>query len=612
MERAGFQTVDYVVFALMLAISASIGVYYRLTGGQQKTTQEYLLGDKNLSVIPVGFSLMASFMSAVTILGVSMENYSYGTQFIVINFAYVVATPIAAYCFLPVFFKLQVTSVYEYLQMRFGLVTRLLCSIAFSTQMILYMGIVLYAPALALSAVTNLSLVTAILSMGIVCTFYSTIGGMKAVVATDVFQSLLMFAAVYSVIAIAAIDVGGLSEIWNIANEGGRIEFFNLDPDPRVRHTVWSLTIGGMFTYLSLYAVNQAQVQRLLSLRNLETSQKALWLNLPILMLLSLSTSFSGLAIYSRYYKCDPLADKRIKSPDQLMPLFVIETVGHIPGLAGLFVVGLFSGSLSTVSSALNSLSAVSLEDYIKPAYIFIKGRHLPDKLCAVLSKILALGFGILCIAFAFLAQSFGGVLQASLTIFGVIGGPLLGVFTLGIFFPFANQMGAVFGLLSSVSFALWLGFGGPKPPLPTLPISTEDCGHNQQESNFSVVINATSSSLKGEEEYFILYQLSYLWCVVIAFLITVLVGILVSLAVGANCGSWGSKKSNVNLFTPSVRKCLLARTSKTNGSTVYDTALPVVAASELLADSTIPDLYCNGLDKTNEEVVKRNYITHL
>nr|CAI5832802.1 unnamed protein product [Callosobruchus analis] len=104
---------DYVILAIVLLISASIGVYYRFTGGKQKTMQEYLLADKNMPIFPVAFSLMASFMSAITLLGVSSENYTYGLQFIIINLSYGIATPIAAYLFLPVFFKLQATSAYE-------------------------------------------------------------------------------------------------------------------------------------------------------------------------------------------------------------------------------------------------------------------------------------------------------------------------------------------------------------------------------------------------------------------------------------------------------------------------------------------------------------------
>lgn len=155
--------------------------------------QEYLLADGEMSAIPVAFSLMASFISAITILGVSSEVYTYGTQFLLINIAHILGTPIVCYVYLPVFYKLRVVSVYEYLEQRFGKATRLIASSAFLLQMILYMGIVVYAPAIALSAVTGLDKNVAVLSVGIVCTFYSTIGGMKAVLFTDVFQVTLSF-----------------------------------------------------------------------------------------------------------------------------------------------------------------------------------------------------------------------------------------------------------------------------------------------------------------------------------------------------------------------------------------------------------------------------------
>ena len=132
----GLGIVDYIILSILLLISASIGVYYRFSGGRQKSTkvhyfsfilkntnlnfialnnlfQEYLLADRNMSFIPVAFSLMASFMSSITLLGVSGENYIFGTQFVVINFAYIIGTPLAAYFYLPVFYKLQNASVYQ-------------------------------------------------------------------------------------------------------------------------------------------------------------------------------------------------------------------------------------------------------------------------------------------------------------------------------------------------------------------------------------------------------------------------------------------------------------------------------------------------------------------
>ncbi|KAF2884191.1 hypothetical protein ILUMI_21973 [Ignelater luminosus] len=552
---------DYVVLVIVLLLSSFIGLYYRFTGGKQKTVKEYLLADKNMHIAPVAFSLMASFMSAITILGVSSENYTYGFQFIVINISYGLFTPVAAYLYLPVFFRLQATSAYEYLERRFGKVARLAASLSYSLQMILYMGIVLYAPALTLEALTGITQVTAILSVGLVCTFYSTIGGMKAVLMTDLLQSLLMFAAVFSVIICAVIETGSFSEIWRIAEMGNRTDLLNFDPDPTVRHTWFSLIIGGGITFLSLYAVNQTQVQRYLTVKDLKQAQKALWLNWPILTLLSLSTSFSGLAIYSKYYNCDPVTTKMIDLPDQIMPYFVVDSMGHIPGLSGLFVAGIFSASLSTVSASVNSLAAVTLEDYLKPLYLAIKGTPLPEKGISLRTKLIALAYGLACIALAFLAQFLGGVLQAALTIFGVVGGPLLALFTLGMFTTTANEKGALTGLVVGLSISLWIAFGGPKPPLPKLPVRTDGCNATetsfvhaslfQQSSNFSA---ATLTQPVDNSEYFWLYRLSYLYNGVFGLLSTFIVGYFVSFII-SKISNKKPKHMDPNLFIPPIAR---------------------------------------------------------
>lgn len=183
------------------------------------------MANRNMSVFPVAVSLMASFVSAITLLGISSENYYYGMQFIVINISYFVATPIASRYYLPVFFGLQKTSTYEYLELRFGPRIRMLASLTYTLQMILYNGIVLYAPAIVLESVTGLDRVISILVVGLVCTFYSTIGGMKAVLFTDLLQSFLMFASVVSVLIFASVQVGGFGNIFAIAKAGGRLDF---------------------------------------------------------------------------------------------------------------------------------------------------------------------------------------------------------------------------------------------------------------------------------------------------------------------------------------------------------------------------------------------------
>lgn len=277
-----------------------------------------------------------------------------------------------------------------------------------------------------------------------------------------------MFTAIFLVIISGVYYAGGFGEIFRVASEGGRLELFNFNPDPTIRHSWFTLVIGGFFTYLSLYAVNQVQVQRLMTVKSLKDAQKALWLNWPILSALSFTTSFTGLVIYYYYQKCDPLLAGRITSRDQNLAIYVMDALGHIPGIPGLFVSGIFSASLSSVSSCLNSLAAVTLEDYLKPLHLFVLGRPFDIKLSksAIPSKIIAGVYGIICIGTAFLAQHIGGILQVSLTVFGAVGGPLLALFTLGMSSPHANELGAVVGTFAGLFISLWIGFA-PKPPPP-------------------------------------------------------------------------------------------------------------------------------------------------
>lgn len=257
--------------------------------------------------------------------------------------------------------------------------------------------------------------------------------------------------------------------------------------------------IGGSFTFLSLYGVSQTQIQRLLTVKSLKNAQRAVWVHLPILMLLVLSTSFSGLVIFYYYHSCDPMKIGRISDRDQNMPMYVVDALGHIPGLAGLFVSGIFSAGLSSISSSLNSLAAITLEDYFKPLYsaIFQRPYNLNSKQSALISKLFVAFYGAIMIGFAFIVQNLQGVLQVSLTVFGVIGGPLLGLFTLGMTTKRANQYGAVLGLFIGISVSLWIGFGSPKPPLPLLNFSTENCsrfvGNGTFFSNTSALVERTT-----------------------------------------------------------------------------------------------------------------------
>ncbi|XP_072939947.1 putative sodium-dependent multivitamin transporter isoform X2 [Epargyreus clarus] len=538
-----FGVTDYIIMAATMVSSVLIGVYFRFSGGKQKTNEEYLLADRNMSIFPVAISLMASFMSAISILGGSAENYYYGMQFVVINIGVFLVMPITCQFYLPVFFGLQKTSTYEYLELRFGPNIRLLASFTYTLQMLLYNGVVLYAPAIVLESVTGLDRFISILVVGLACTFYSTLGGMKAVLFTDVLQSFLMLGAVISVIIFASVQVG-FDKILTLAKEGGRLNFSNFSIDPTVRHTWWSLVIGGFITNLSLYAVNHTQVQRILTVSTLSRAKQCLWWSWPVLSILSLCTCISGLAIYAVYKDCDPLAAGAIITTDQIMPYCVVNAMRVVPGLAGLFVAGIFSASLSTISASCNALAAVSLFDYVG-RWCNVNPSHVPW-----LTKLAACTFGLLFLALAFLAQFLGGLLQAALTIFGAVGGPLLGVFTLGMFTTYANEKGTSVGLLTGMALTLWISFGYPRPPTLKLPISVEGCPLN---------ITARIIPEIDASKYFYMYRISYMWTSTIGFIWVLVIGSVVSL-LWRQQQPWqkaGKSHPDPELFTPILANIL-------------------------------------------------------
>ncbi|XP_046736676.1 putative sodium-dependent multivitamin transporter isoform X2 [Diprion similis] len=521
-----------------------------------------------MSIAPLSLALMVSFMSAITLLGTSSENYMYGTQIIALYVGYSLGTPASLYLYLPVFFKLQTMSAYEYLEMRFGVAARLLASIANSLQLLLYTGVVLYAPALALEATTRVPGDISVLLIGIICTFYSTVGGIKAVLITDVFQGILMFVAVTMIIIFGAINVeGGIAGIWQKALDGDRIEIDNISPDPTMRHTWWSLTIGGFCTFLTLYGVNQVQVQRLLTVKTLSAAKMAMWGNWPFLTLLGVLTSFSGLAMYAYFADCDPLTAGQISASDMLMPYFVMKTMGHIPGLAGLFVAGIFSAGLSTVSAMLNSLAAVALEDYVKPTYAKL-GYQFPEKHGTLVGKIFAVVIGLMCLAVAYLAKNMGSLIQASLSITGAIGGPLLGIFTLGMFFESAEEIGSIVGTSLSLALMCWTAFGQPRPSKVALPLSTSGCSANVTTASLSTV----RQMAVGDSSSFYLYRISYMWYSPLGLIVSVVVGLAVSSLVNL-VRKKPLPELNPDLFTPLVARRIRRRrvdVTKTTNSQIF------------------------------------------
>ncbi|XP_004384561.1 sodium/iodide cotransporter [Trichechus manatus latirostris] len=568
---AGAQTTfgawDYGVFALMLLVSTGIGLGVGLARGGQRSAEDFFTGGRRLGALPVGLSLAASFMSAVQVLGVPAEAYRYGLKFLWMCLGQVLNSLLTATLFLPVFYRLGLTSTYQYLELRFCRAVRLCGTVQYLAATLLYTGIVIYAPALILNQVTGLDIWASLLSTGVICTFYTTVGGMKAVVWTDVFQVLVMLMGFGVVLARGTMLMGGLQRVFELAQNHSRVNLMDFNPDPRSRYTFWTFVVGGTLVWLSMYGVNQAQVQRYVACRTERQAKLAILINQLGLFLIVGSAVGCGIIMFTLYSDCDPLLAGRISAADQYMPLLVLDIFDDLPGIPGLFLACAYSGTLSTASTSINAMAAVTVEDLIKPRL-----PNLAPQRLVIISKGLSLIYGLSCLTVAALSSLLGGgVLQGSFTVMGVISGPLLGLFILGMFLPACNTAGAFSGLGAGAALSLWVAVGATLYPpseqsMGVLPTSAAGCAASPANASgllgrllaSNASSGAPSSRMDPDQPALAdsFYAISYLYYGTLGTLSSVLCGALISYltgptkrsAVGPGLLWWDLKKQTASV----------------------------------------------------------------
>lgn len=244
----------------------------------------------------------------------------------------------------------------------------------------------------------------------------------------------------------------------------------------------------------------------------------------PSLQLALALSCVMGLVMFARYCGEDHSDKLASSSRDAMVIYFVMDMLHGLPGLPGLFIACLFSAALSTISSAFNSLATVTMEDLIKPQY-----PAMTEARATLLSKVLAMSYGLLCLAMAYLTHLMGdSVLQVALKIFGMVGGPILGLFCLGMFFPWANSIGALVGLCVGLVVAFWLGIGSiltrSTRPLPL------ECSANATIAIQTAFNNITLSQPSGLKRF---YSLSYMWYSGFNCTTVILIGLIISFLTG-------------------------------------------------------------------------------
>ncbi|XP_060071971.1 sodium-coupled monocarboxylate transporter 2-like [Ylistrum balloti] len=542
---------DYIVIAIFLCICMGIGIYYGFKRNQNLTLENYFFGNRHLSLIPVAMSLFVTFVSAISLMGIPAEVYAYGIRIVYYAVSNVISVIIANFTVVPLLYPLKLSSIFEYLELRFqSKAVRRIGTMIGMLLTIMDMGVTLYAPSLALQFVAGIPLWVSIAVIGLVCTLYTTIGGIQSVVWTDAFQFVMIFIGLVAVTVKGGMLMETRHSVVGIANEGRRLDFINFDPDPRSRHTIWGTCVGFAFTFLC-YWCNQSSFQRMSSLRSLRATKIAIWMLSPMIVVYFIFLGYLGIILYSYYntVNCDPVESGLLTNFNQLMPYFVLDVLRSLPGLSGVYISCLFSGTLSTLSSGINALSAITVEEILGSC--LHKSKTISQTFVGKLLVSLY-GLGIIGLAYGISSMS-GSVIQIFAVVTGACGaGPLAGLFFLGGMTPKANWIGAVIGSVTALVCNIWIALGAliygkspsTLPPNPTSGCFARNITNSVNDSSMYIqnttnttclydVLGYSSMSpnvLVTPDEGFFLYNVSYIWYGFIGFFLTLIIGIAVSL----------------------------------------------------------------------------------
>lgn len=296
---------------------------------------------------------------------------------------------------------------------------------------------------------------------------------------------------------------------------------------------------------LSIIAPNQIFIQRVVSLPSLTKGTISMVLAMTGAAAFIVACGYIGLQLHTVYQECDPVIGGMIEKYDQLVPLLIMK-LHHVRGLPGLFAAGMFSASLSTVSSFLNSMSATLAEDFYKG---FFKN-EISDRHTKIFMRITVLFLGCSCALMVLVVEKLSTVTQLTITFMSVANCSLLSMFIMGIFIPRITPRGAFIGALTGTVLVSWIGFGAQAAiatgslHYETKPLPMDGC--NVTLTTF--IANATvSSSGVRQEDVFMLYKISYLWLTFVGVIVSLGVALIVSMFTAR-------KKYDAKLIHPSLR----------------------------------------------------------
>jgi SSS family solute:Na+ symporter len=427
---ATLRTADLVVIGLGMALLAAIGV---ACSRSSKTAGGYFLADRSLPGWAVGFSLMATIVSSMTFLALPAAAYQANWRHLPANAMYLLALPVAWLLFIPLYRSGGLRSAYEYLERRFGLWARLYAGGAFILFHVARMGLILFVASESLQLMLGRReewvLDAVIVVFGLIVVAYTVLGGLRAVIWTDVLQGVALIGGGLICLPILLGGIpGGLAGLLEVASEHGKMSFGVAAGDV-AGHTLGATMLTKLIVFLQILGTDQTTVQRYMAARSRRDANRALWFGGLLTFPVWAYFLFVGTALFVFYrFQLDPVVAEL--EPEQVFSHFIITRVPA--GLAGFVIVGLIAAAMSTLDSSINAIASTLTNDFY---HRFRRGESDEDHLGRV-GRGVSLTVGAVMIASGLLihaTRTAEGVEDVQTKLLSILGGGLLGLFLLGL-----------------------------------------------------------------------------------------------------------------------------------------------------------------------------------
>ncbi|MHC4124610.1 MAG: sodium:solute symporter family transporter [Planctomycetota bacterium] len=457
--ETGFNWLDYTILAgYVFAILAIASIFVK----EQHNLTDFFLASKKMPWLAVGCSIIATVLSAISITGIPAEYWQNGLRITTSIITPILAAPIVILLFVRIYRHLNVITAYEYLEKRFSLAVRLIASVLFMLFRGSYLGVVIVSSATILKPAFGgrVDLLWLIIGVGVFSAAFAILGGMKAVIWTDVVQLVVVYGGIaWMLVSILARMDNGLAGVWQTAVENGKDFSFLADPkyfsiDLFERTTFFGIVFGYFFMELATQGTDQMTVQRYLTTKSVRASAKSIFsyifMTIPIMSLLWLI----GMCLFA-FYQNHPLPQFVADKPNFLLPYYIVTQLPH--GISGLFIAAIIAAILSTVDSGMNCLATASMNDFHLRLFKtnYTGAQHVFwARLWTAIWGIITTGLAVLI----YLTER-ENIVRTCLNVIGLYAGPLLAIFLVGLLVKRANSRGILIGAVLGLALVIWINY---------------------------------------------------------------------------------------------------------------------------------------------------------